>query len=94
MAQGVRIQRVLLAGGAARSPAVQQVAPGILGHPVLVPPPGECVADGAARQAAWALSDADAPPDWAQPGVRSSEPPPAPRVRERYAEARGRTDGR
>jgi xylulokinase len=92
-AQGVRIERVLLVGGAARSPAVQQLAPGILGRPVLVPPPGEYVADGAARQAAWVLSGADGPPEWAQAGLRSIGAPPAAGVRERYAEVRGRTDG-
>jgi xylulokinase len=93
VAQGVSIERVLLIGGAARSPAVQQLAPGILGRPVLVPPPGEYVADGAARQAAWVLSGAGAPPEWAQPGLQAFEAPPATEVRERYAEVRGRTDG-
>lgn len=93
VAQGVTVDRVLLIGGAARSPAVQQLAPGIFGRPVLVPPPGEYVADGAARQAAWVLSGADAPPDWAQPGLQSFESAPTPAVRERYAEVRGRTDG-
>src|SRR4051794_4133487 len=93
VAQGVAIERVLLIGGAARSPAVQQLAPGIFGRPVLVPPPGEYVADGAARQAAWALSGADAPPEWDQPGLQEFEAAPASAVRERYAEVRGRTDG-
>ncbi|SOE03659.1 xylulokinase [Blastococcus haudaquaticus] len=93
VAQGVAVDRVLLIGGAARSPAVQQLAPGILGRPVLVPPPGEYVADGAARQAAWTLSGAGSPPDWAQPGLQAFETPPTPAVRERYAEVRGRTDG-
>jgi xylulokinase len=93
VAQGVTVDRVLLIGGAARSPAVQQLAPGIFGRPVLVPQPGEYVADGAARQAAWVLSGADAPPDWAQPGLQSFESAPTPAVRERYAEVRGRTDG-
>jgi xylulokinase len=93
VAQGVAVERVLLIGGAARSPAVQQLAPGIFGHPVLVPQPGEYVADGAARQAAWVLSGGDTPPDWAQPGLQSFESAPTPAVRERYAEARGRTDG-
>ena len=65
--------------------------PAIFGRPVLVPPPGEYVADGAARQAAWALSG-PTPPDWAQPGLQEFEPPAAG-VRERYAEVRGRTDG-
>ncbi len=40
-------------GGAARSRAVQEIAPAVLGRPVVVPEPGEAVADGAARQAAW-----------------------------------------
>jgi xylulokinase len=93
VAQGVTVERVLLIGGAARSPAVQQLAPGIFGRPVLVPPPGEYVADGAARQAAWVLSGAEAPPDWAQPGLQEFESAPTPGVRERYAEVRGRTDG-
>jgi xylulokinase len=72
---------------------VQQLAPAVLGRPVVAPPPGEYVADGAARQAAWALSGAQAPPDWAQPGVRLVEADPTPQVRARYAEVRGRTDG-
>ena len=93
VAQGVAVERVLLIGGAARSPAVQQLAPGIFGRPVLVPPPGEYVADGAARQAAWALSGAEGPPVWAQPGLQEFESAPANDVRERYAEVRGRTDG-
>jgi xylulokinase len=93
VAQGVAVDRVLLIGGAARSPAVQQLAPGIFGRPVLVPAPGEYVADGAARQAAWVLSGADVPPEWAQPGLQRFEADPAPGVRERYAEVRGRTDG-
>jgi xylulokinase len=93
VAQGVTVERVLLIGGAAGSPAVQQLAPGIFGRPVLVPPAGEYVADGAARQAAWVLAGDAAPPDWAQPGLRGFESPPATGVRERYREVRGRTDG-
>jgi xylulokinase len=93
VAQGVTVDRVLLIGGAARSPAVQQLAPGIFGRPVLVPAAGEFVADGAARQAAWVLSGAAAPPDWDQPGLQEFGAPPATEVRERYAEVRGRTDG-
>jgi xylulokinase len=50
--QGADVRRVLLVGGAARSKAVQQVAARVLGVPVTVPPAGEYVADGAARQAA------------------------------------------
>ena len=52
---GVPVQRVFLVGGGARSAAVQAIAPAVLGRPVVVPAPGEYVADGAARQAAWVL---------------------------------------
>jgi xylulokinase len=93
VALGVEAERVLLIGGGAASPAVQQIAPSIFGRPVLVPPPSEYVADGAARQAAWVLAGGDTPPEWPQPGLREFEPVAAPGVRERYAEVRGRTDG-
>jgi xylulokinase len=59
----------------------------------VVPSPGEYVADGAARQAAWVLSGAATPPEWAQPGLQEFESGPTAGVRERYAEVRGRTDG-
>jgi xylulokinase len=91
--QGVSVQRVLLVGGGARSEAVQRLAPGIFGRPVLVPQPGEYVADGAARQAAWVLSGADEPPTWEKPGLAEFDAPAEPAVRERYAEVRDLTDG-
>ncbi|WP_129667351.1 xylulokinase, partial [Phytoactinopolyspora endophytica] len=50
----VPVERVLLIGGAAQSKAVRTVAPDVFGVPVSVPTPGEYVALGAARQAAWA----------------------------------------
>ena len=56
-------KRILLIGGASRNPAVQQLAPAIFGMPVHVPPPGEYVALGAARQAAWALAGTAEPTD-------------------------------
>ena len=91
VAQGVTVDRVLLIGGAARSPAVQQIAPAVLGRPVAVPPPGEYVADGAARQAAWVLAGGDAPPQWPLADVVHTEAAPTPHVRARYAEARDLT---
>jgi len=63
-AQGLPVHRVLLLGGAARSRAVQALAPALLGAPVVLPEPGEYVALGAARQAAWAVSGEDNPPTW------------------------------
>jgi xylulokinase len=50
---GVECKRIILIGGAAASPAVQQIAGQIFAVPVLIPTPGEYVANGAARQAAW-----------------------------------------
>lgn len=54
--QGVEARRVLLVGGAAQNPAVRRIAAQVFDVPVVVPAPGEYVADGAARQAAWALT--------------------------------------
>ncbi len=85
--QGAQVSRVLLVGGGARSEAVRRLAPGVLGCPVLVPPPGEYVADGAARQAAWVLAGGAEPPDWSVAGAELFESDPVPEVRERYAEA-------
>jgi xylulokinase len=79
---------VLLVGGGAQNEAVRRIAPAVLGLPVLVPPPGEYVADGAARQAAWVLSGAAAPPAWPIPGTQLHEADVVPVVRERYAEVR------
>ncbi|MDT0303370.1 xylulokinase [Streptomonospora wellingtoniae] len=88
-AQDVPVHRVLLIGGAARSEAVRAIAPQILGRPVVVPEPGEYVADGAARQAAWVLAGTAEPPEWAGPGsAEVYEADAAPRVRERYSRAR------
>ena len=61
---GCPVDRVLLIGGAAASTAVQQVAPDLFGAPVVVPAPGEYVALGAARQAAWAVEGSSSPPRW------------------------------
>jgi xylulokinase len=83
---GVPVRRVLLVGGGARSAAVRAVAPTVLGRPVLVPPPGEYVADGAARQAAWTLTGE--PPEWTIGTTETFEDTTEPAVRERYAQAR------
>ena len=81
-------RRVLLVGGATRSPAVRALAPAILGRPVLLPPPGEYVALGAARQAAWALSGAATPPDWPLAGTETLDAAPQVAVRAAYAALR------
>ncbi len=91
---GIAAQRVILIGGAARSPAVRAIAPEIFGVPVTVPEPAEYVALGAARQAAWALSGAAQPPDWPLAGA-SAEYTAAPsrQVRQQYAALREATAG-
>ncbi|MGC5009594.1 xylulokinase [Streptosporangium sp. DT93] len=86
-ALGLDPARVLLIGGGARSEAVRRIAPAVFGRPVVVPEPGEYVADGAARQAAWLLGG-DEPPAWEAGGAEHHEADPVPEVRARYAEAR------
>ncbi|MEV8373747.1 xylulokinase [Kribbella sp. NPDC056861] len=86
-AQSLPVHRVLLLGGAARSRAVQALAPALLGAPVVLPEPAEYVALGAARQAAWAVSGSV--PTWEvamskpEPSVLSDEA--ADQIRTRYA---------
>ena len=82
------MERVLLVGGGAQSEAVRQIAPAVFARPVSVPAPGEYVADGAARQAAWVLTGAGEPPGWESAESRIYESEPTPDVRTRYAEAR------
>jgi xylulokinase len=86
--EGIEVRRLLLIGGGARSEAVRRIAPTVLGHPVAVPPPGEYVANGAARQAAWTLTGTL--PDWHNADTETYEAAPIPAIRARYAEARDR----
>ncbi|PFG40329.1 xylulokinase [Georgenia soli] len=86
--QGVPVETVRLVGGGARSEAVRRIAPAVLGLPVQVPDPGEYVADGAARQAAWTLAGTAEPPEWSAFQVRTYEAEATPEVKERYAARR------
>lgn len=79
---GVAARRVLLTGGAAANPAVQAIAAQVFDVPVVVPEPGEYVADGAARQAAWALTGRR--PTWPVALLAAPEPDPRPVIREQY----------
>jgi xylulokinase len=90
-ATGEQPRRVLMVGGATRSPALRALAPAVLGQAVTLPPTGEYVALGAARQAAWALAGTSAPPTWAAPETTVLEADPTPQVRETYADLRDRT---
>jgi xylulokinase len=88
----VPIERVMLIGGAAQSPAVQQIAPQVFGLPISIPEPGEYVADGAARQAAWVLAAASSPgveaPSWSTTITTTLDADPQPVIREQYAAVR------
>ncbi|AGL14891.1 xylulokinase [Actinoplanes sp. N902-109] len=90
VAHGAQANRIVLVGGGARSLAVRRIAPELFGLPVLVPPPGEYVADGAARQAAWVTAGGDLPPVWSAENPEVYEAPSVPLIREQYAAARDR----
>jgi xylulokinase len=92
-AHGIAARRILLVGGGARSLALREIAPAVLGMPVLAPDPAEYVALGAARQAAWALAGTPRPPAWKPPPTGEYTADPAPAVLERYAQVRDLTEG-
>lgn len=81
---GVHVSRLLLIGGAARNEAVRAVAAQVFGRDVSIPEPGEYVASGAARQAAWVLTGSL--PSWE---VSATVVPadPHPEVLEQYRAA-------
>ena len=91
-AQGVPIRRAMLIGGGARSAALRALAPAILGVPVVLPEPGEYVALGAARQAAWTLSGDPEPPAWPVPATELPEAAPATALRAAYADVLAKAD--
>jgi xylulokinase len=91
--QGIHVGRVIMVGGGARSEAVRRIAPAVLGMPVHVPTPAEYVALGAARQAAWVLSQTDEPPSWTFGETASYTADPTPEVLDRYRSAQRLTLG-
>ena len=88
---GVDVQRILLIGGAAKNPAVGQIASSLFGRKVVLPPPGEYVADGAARQAAWALLGGETAPQWFGGHTAAFQSPATPEVLVKYRQLRDRT---
>jgi xylulokinase len=88
VANGARAHRIVLVGGGARSEAVRRIAPELFGLPVVVPPHGEYVADGAARQAAWVATGGDVPPVWTAEPPKTYEATSVPLIRGQYAAAR------
>ncbi|MEO3748996.1 xylulokinase [Plantactinospora sp. B5E13] len=89
LAHGATANRIILVGGGARSEAVRRIAPEVFGCPVLVPEPGEYVADGAAWQAAWVLAGGEQPPTWSAGRSQEYAGAGVPQIREQYAAARG-----
>lgn len=81
---GVVARRIIFVGGGARSEALRRTVAAVFGLPVSVPEPGEYVADGAARQAAGALTGAL--PAWRTTGVELTDIEPTPEVLGRYRE--------
>lgn len=85
-ARGVETRRLLLIGGAAQNPAVRDVAAQLFGMDIVVPTPGEYVADGAAKQALWALSGER--PQWPLSTEVTLSEIEQPVIRRQYSAAR------
>lgn len=86
LGQGVTAARLLVIGGAVQNPAVQTIAAQVFDLPIVIPAPGEYVADGAARQAAWALHGTL--PVWPLTLAASERADHRPVIRAQYARAR------
>ena len=89
VALGVNVNRILLIGGAAKNPAIPTIASALFGREVLVPPAGEYVADGAAKQAAWALLGQM--PTWNLGKVEHHQSKATPDVMDKYRSLRDKT---
>ena len=88
---GVNVKRIILIGGAAKNPAVAQIAAALFGREVLLPPAGEYVANGAARQAAWALLGGATAPTWDLGKIEKVSAAATPDVVQRYRTLRDAT---
>ena len=83
-ALGIEGKRLLLVGGGAQNAAVHEVAKTVFNLPIEIPVPGEYVADGAAVQAAWALTGDR--PEWPIEISARYEPTNNPEVMRAYLE--------
>ena len=89
IALGVTVNRIVIIGGAAKNLAIPVIASALMGREVVVPPAGEYVADGAAKQAAWALLAQI--PQWNLGEVTHHTTKPTPDVMDRYRTLRDNT---
>jgi len=87
----VDVKRIILIGGAAKNPAVSHIASALFSREVLLPPAGEYVANGAARQAAWALLGTESAPVWDLGTIEKVSAPATPDVVRRYRTLRDAT---
>lgn len=85
LAHGLVAERLLLIGGAAENPAVPRIAAQVFDLPISQPEPGEYVALGAARQAAWALTGER--PGWPVPVTAAPTSDYRPIIRKQYRAA-------
>ena len=86
-AAGISPHRLLLIGGAAQNEAVPVVAAHVFDVPITVPAASEYVADGAARQAAWALTGVR--PQWPVATTATMDTAHVPEIMRAYAAASG-----
>jgi xylulokinase len=82
---GVACTRVFLVGGAANNVAVQQIAGEVFGVPVVIPEPGEYVAQGASAQAAQVVLGSL--PTWPRDVVATIDTPGVPESAKNYSRA-------
>jgi xylulokinase len=72
--EGFSPNRILLIGGAAKNKAVQEITASMFATSIYLPNAGEYVADGAAKQAAWALSGKKKIPNWKGKDLENIQP--------------------
>ena len=72
--EGFSPNRILLIGGAAKNKAVQEITASMFASSIYLPNVGEYVADGAAKQAAWALSGKKEIPNWKGKDLENIQP--------------------
>jgi xylulokinase len=90
--RSIEVKRVLLIGGAAKNPAVQEIFASMFGGTIYLPEPDEYVANGAARQAAWIISDSTTPPAW-KSEMQKISAPDSSHLLQRYLRLKSNTDG-
>jgi len=84
--QGVKVEKLILVGGAGKNEAVQAIAPQIFGMEISLPESAEYVALGAARQAASALAGSEV--NWSSSNSKNLTGAPDWSTRAAYTQAK------